>query len=405
VKSLAALRVRAFAHLAAAYTINELGNWIGDVALAILVFDRTRSPVATATLFVALRFAPALLAPPLTTKAEKIPPRQVLPALYLGEAVIFGAISVLAHSFSLPAVLTLAAADGILAVVARALIRSVNASILGPRRLLREGNAVINLGVTAGGAAGPALAGVLVATAGAGSALAVDAATFAAVAVIVASTRDLEMDIDLRGGTLERLRAGLSDAWARRTVRRLLLATAGTLLFGAAVIPIEVVFAKRTLHAGDFGYGLLMTAWGVGMVIGGTAFAATSKIRLPVVIFGAAALVGAGYAGLAASPDLFVACVFSGIGGLGNGLWSIASLTALQQAMPPRAQGTVMAVLESINQVMPAIGFVLGGAVTALGSTRLAYAVASAGVAVVLVAQLLHPIEAVDDQTSSADAT
>ena len=99
----AALRVPVFRRLAGAYTINELGNWIGDIALAILVFDRTGSSIATAGLFLALRFLPAILAPLLTTRTEVISPRRVLPALYIGEGVIFGLIALLARSFSLPA--------------------------------------------------------------------------------------------------------------------------------------------------------------------------------------------------------------------------------------------------------------------------------------------------------------
>ena len=35
------LRLAGFRNLAAAYTINQFGDWIGDVALAILIFDRT----------------------------------------------------------------------------------------------------------------------------------------------------------------------------------------------------------------------------------------------------------------------------------------------------------------------------------------------------------------------------
>lgn len=401
-QALTALHVPAFRHLAAAYTVNELGNWIGDVALAILVFDHTGSAVATAALFLALRFAPALLAPPLTTRLEIVAPRQVLPALYLAEGAIFCAIIVVAANFSLPAVLVLAAMDGVLAVAARALIRSVNATVLRPAGLLREGNAIINLGVTGGGALGPAIAGILVATAGAGSALAVDAATFAACAAIIWTAKGLRMESDLTAGTFGRLRTGLREAWGRPQVRRLLIAAAAALLFGAAVIPIEVIFAKRTLHSGDTGYGLLMTAWGAGMLAGGAAFAGASRLRITFVISAGITLIGTGYAGLAASPDLAVACAFSGIGGAGNGLWSIAVLTALQQAIPDRNQGAVMALLESINQAMPGLGFVLGGLVTAAASTRVAYAVAAGGIVIVLLLQTMWPAPELEETRSGS---
>ena len=56
------LRDPVFRRLATAYSVNELGNWLGDVALAVVVYDRTRSALATAALFLAARFVPALAA-------------------------------------------------------------------------------------------------------------------------------------------------------------------------------------------------------------------------------------------------------------------------------------------------------------------------------------------------------
>jgi NAD(P)-dependent dehydrogenase (short-subunit alcohol dehydrogenase family) len=47
------LRDPVFRRLAAAYSVNELGNWLGDVALAVVVYDRTGSALATAALFLA----------------------------------------------------------------------------------------------------------------------------------------------------------------------------------------------------------------------------------------------------------------------------------------------------------------------------------------------------------------
>jgi MFS family permease len=398
-----ALRVRPFRTLAAAYTVNELGNWIGDIALAILVFDRTRSAVATAGLFLALRFAPALLAPALTTRIEVGAPRLVLPVLYAGEAVTFGLIALLARNFSLPGVLALAAFDGVLAVAAKALLRSVNAAVLSPEGLLREGNAILNLGLTLGGAVGPAVAGVLVAEGGASTALVVDAGTFAIVALLLAGTQGLHTNTDREIGTIGRLRAGLRESWGRPVVRRLLVATAAALLFGASVIPIEVIFAKRTLHAGDAGYGLLITAWGVGMVIGAAAFAAAGRLRLHVAISTGMALIACGYIGLAGSSDLLVACCFSAAGGVGNGMWWISAVTGIQQAIPPSSQSTVMSLLEGINQLMPGLGYVLGGAVTALSSPRIAYAAAGAGVALVLVVQILGQTVELDSRPVEPD--
>src|SRR3954451_2571054 len=73
--TLAPLRVAGFRVLAGGYSINELGNWLGDIALAVLVFDHTGSPLATALLFVGTRFAPAVLAPAVVARVEAFRPR------------------------------------------------------------------------------------------------------------------------------------------------------------------------------------------------------------------------------------------------------------------------------------------------------------------------------------------
>lgn len=387
------LRSSTFRHLAAAYTINELGNWIGDVALAILVFDRTGSALATAALFVSLRFAPALLAPLLTARVVAVEASKILPVIYLFEGLIFATIAGIAPRFSLPAVLVLAALDGVLAITAKALTRGSTAALLLPRDQLRQGNAILNLGFTAGGALGPAIAGLLVAALGPSSALLVDAATFGGVAMILATAGGLPLDSDQATSSMGRLRAGLREGWSRPGVRRLLGAQALALVFFSAVVPIEVVYAERTLHAGDSGYGALLAAWGAGMVIGGVAYAAAARLRLIVVLGLSTALIGAGYAGLALAPDLALACAFSVLGGVGNGAQWIAVVTAVQQAVSSVAQSSVMAVLESINQIMPAVGFLLGGAVVTLGSPRTAYAVAAGGVLLVLAASAATPRE------------
>lgn len=400
---MAPLRLPAFRRLAAAYVVNELGTWIGEVALAIVVFDRTGSALATATLFMSLRFVPGIIAPAVTTRLEVLAPRQILFALYLCEAVIFAVLAVSAETLPFAGLLVLAGVDGILAVTAKSLIRSVNAAVL--RDQLREGIALINLGVTFGGAAGPILAGTLVATAGAGTALGVDAASFAAVAAIMLATSGLRLHSDTSRGTFGRLTAGVLQAWSRPPVRRLLIGTALLLLFGSAVVPIEVLFAKRTLHSGNEGYGLFLASWGIGMVLGGAVAAIASRARLPVMIAVSVALTGGAYAGIAVSPDLSSACILSVIGGAGNGLGVTALLSALQQGTPDTGQAAVMSVFESLNQLMPGLGYVMGGLITAIGTPRLAYSVAGLGILSLLLGQALFPITGAEVRPSEPSSS
>src|SRR5437763_13924978 len=92
---LAPLRVPGFKVLAGGYSVNELGNWLGDIALAVLVFDRTGSALATALLFVGTRFAPAAVSPLLVARVEVLPPRGSLALLYGFDALVFAALALL----------------------------------------------------------------------------------------------------------------------------------------------------------------------------------------------------------------------------------------------------------------------------------------------------------------------
>jgi hypothetical protein len=382
--TLSVLRVPAFGKLATANLVNELGNWLGEIALAVLIFDQTGSPMATAALFVAIHFLPALVAPPVVARLEHLPARLSLSALYAAEAAVFGTLALLAGEFLLILVLALAAIDGSLASAARSLTRAAAAGALKPAGRLRDGNAVLNIGFTAGAAIGPAMGGLVVAGASVEVALAADALSFLAVAALLATARGLPRANPEVEGVLARLRSGLAYVSGSPLLKRLLGAQALAFVFFAIVIPIEIVFAKETLGAGDAGYGALLASWGAGMVLGSFAFAGLGRASIPALLAFSTIAIGVAYLGTSAAPTLALACAASVIGGTGNGIQWVAVMTAVQAVTEGPYQARVVAMLEAIASAMPGIGFLAGGAVAALADPRAAFAVAGAGVLVVV---------------------
>lgn len=375
------LRRPQFRRLATSYAVNELGDWMGIVALSVLVFDRTGSAMATAALFLGTRFLPALIAPVLVARVEQPPPRFALPVLYCGEAAAFGFLALLVDSdFALGLVVVLAAIDGTLALTARSLTRAVVAALLEPAGELRSGNAVLNVAFTGGAAIGPGLAGIVVGGFGVQTALLLDAASFYAIAWILLTAGPLPQAEPDPGLVRERVRAGIAYIRERTTLRRLLLAQGAAFVFFAAVIPIEVIYAKQTLDTGDTGYGLLLGSWGVGMVIGGLIFARLRRTPLPLLLFFGTVAVGGGYLGLAAAPGLGLACLAATVGGTGNGVQWVSAVSAVQELTAAGMQARVMSVLESIGAAMPGIGYLLGGAIATGLSPRATFLVAGLGV-------------------------
>jgi MFS family permease len=374
------LKGRAFRRLATTYTVNEMGDWMGIVALSVLVFEQTDSALATAALFLGTRFLPALLAPLIVTRSERPPPRFVLPVIYCGEAAAFGVLALLADHFSLLAVIAVATVDGALALTGRSLTRSVVVALLEPTGELRAGNALLNVAFTAGAALGPALAGLVVAGFGVQSALLLDAASFYVVAWILLTAGPLPQAEPEPGRMSDRVRAGIAYLREKRALRLLLTAQGAAFVFFAAVIPVEVIYAKETLGVGDSGYGLMLASWGGGMVLGSLVFATVRKAPLPHLLFFSTLAVGAGYLGLAAAPTLALACAASVVGGAGNGVQWVTAISAVQELTVAGMQARVMSVLESIGAAMPGIGFIVGGLVTSVFSPRMTFLVAGAGV-------------------------
>ncbi len=358
------------------------------MALAVLVFDRTGSAWATTALFLGTRFVPAIVAPALVARLERPGPRLALPAIYTAEAAAFAALAVLTDHFALAAVVALATVDGALALVGRTLTRATAQAILEPRGQLRAGNALLNVGFTAGAAIGPAAAGLVVAGLGIGSALLLDAASFLAVAAALATAPGLPRGKASTAPWRRRLREGFDYLARARLVRRLIVAQAAAFVFFAAVIPVEVIYVKSTLGGGDFAYGALLASWGAGMVLGSLLFARARRAPLPLLLLVSTLAVGAAYLGLAAAPTVLLACLAAALGGTGNGIQWVSLMSAVQELTATEYQARVVGVLESVGAAMPGVGYLAGGAIAASASPRATFLFAGAGVVFVAIAAI-----------------
>jgi Transmembrane secretion effector len=423
-----------------AYTVNRLGTWFGFIALAVAVFDNTHSAVAVAALLLAGQVLPAFLVPALVARVEASSRRGELSGLYLFEAAATASLAgLLSWHFWLPGVLLLVALDGTAALAASALLRAAAArtarewsysrhaqappepeslpahtyagqadialtggeSGLGEVRLggdgsdrvkidareasvveaERKANAALNIGFAVTFTLGPALAGLTVPAFGAPAALLVDTVSF-----VICGAMLLDLKPHVEDGETSSVRARLQSAWRyindTATLRGLLLAQAVAFVFFEFSPPIEVAYAKVSLHAGDSGYGVLLGVWGLGVAIGSVVFARSIKRSLGVLLSASTLAVGLAYLGWAIAPTLTIACAAGLIGGVGNGVQWAALISAVQRLTPQNLQGQLMGAVESIGAICPAIGFMLGGAITALSSPRIALLIAGLGATV-----------------------
>jgi predicted MFS family arabinose efflux permease len=375
------MRHTQFRALAVTYGCSEIVDWLTTVALAVVVYDVTNSALATTVLFVAAKFVPAFIAPACTARVDGILPRRSLPALYLVQAAAFAGMAL--TSTNLPGLVALAAVAGAAALVSRALVRASVPAVLPDPEDLRAGNALLNVVFSTAFAAGPAVAGGIVAAAGAELSLAAGAGLLAGMAAFVALSSLPALataDEEAGDGWWSKLARAVSHVRHEPLLARLFGAQAVLLALFTMIPPIEVVYARHDLGTSPAGLGALMAAWGLGAVAGSAVFTKISRQGTFPLILGASAAIGVSYFGMGVAGSLPLACALAVVGGVGNGMQWVAFVTAVQERTPAALQARAMALVESLGAAVPGLGFVLGGVIAAAASARVTYAVAGIGV-------------------------
>jgi len=115
---------------------------------------------------------------------------------------------------------------------------------------------------------GPSLAGLLIATAGAGLCFSIDALSYAAVIASLTIMRFPPAPRREHETPLRAVRQGFSYVWQTREIRVSLLLVGACSIFGAPYVPMLPAIARDALHQGSTGLGFLYGAVGAGALAG-----------------------------------------------------------------------------------------------------------------------------------------
>ena len=406
-----------------AYTLNRLGTWFGNIALAILVYDRTGSELAVAALLICAQVVPAFLVPAVIARVEARSSRGGLSALYALEALAFAVLALLASRHGpLAPILVLVAIDGTAALSASALVRTSAAKTAREAVLAGAGaggaepdpetialamaaegtaNSSMNLGFAITYAIGPLLAGLIVPAYGVSAALWLDVLSF-----LVCAAMMLDLTPHVRPGLDASVRARVASARAHISavpaLRLLLIAESVAIIFFTFGGPLQVAYAKTTLGAGAPGYGLLAAAWGVGVTVGSIVFARGENRALMRLLMLSTLAVGVAYLGFWAAPTLAVATLAAVVGGVGNGIQWASLIGCVQRLTPHDLLSQMMGATEIIGSIAPAAGYLLAGVIAVHSSTRTAFLVAGLGACLTIAAFARVPREAIDGEPAVA---
>jgi len=158
---------------------------------------------------------------------------------------------------------------------------------------------------------------------------------------------------------------GFSYVWSNRRMKTLLLLFAIVGIFGWSYSVLMPAFAKEVLHTGAAGYGALLTANGVGALVGALTVASLGhKVSRRTLVFGGLWLFSAMLLLLAVTENFYVALVLLAIGGWGMMLFFSTINTMLQLDASNEMRGRVMSIWALVFGGMMPIGGLEAGAVS-----------------------------------------
>jgi MFS family permease len=383
----AALAIPNYRRYFAGQSISLIGTWMQMAAQSWLVLTLTHS-APTLGLIIALQTLPVLLFGPYGgVVADRVDKRRLMVILQIAmglQALVLGLLTVggVVHLWEIGVLAALLGLNNAFESPARQafMLEMVGAESL--RNAVSLNSVIVNVARTIG----PAVAGVLIATAGEGVCFLVNAASFAAVvASLMALDRAALAPSPPSGREPGQLRAGLRYVHANPelAVPLLMMAVAGCLAYEFQVtLP---VMARQGLHVGASGFGFMTAAMGFGAVLGGLLVAMKGRTGLPMLVAAASAF-GVVLLLASAAPNLPIELVALALAGGASIAFMAGGNTTLQLAAAPSMRGRVMSLWFVAFQGSTPIGGPLIGWVMAQAGARAGVGVG--GVACLLVAAL-----------------
>lgn len=374
------LRLPRFRLLFLATFGSGFGNWLAVIALQVDIYDRTHSGWWVGALLIVNVLPSVFLGVLLGPLVDRLSRKGLMICSDLGRLAVFAALP---FTHSAAEVVVLAAAAGIGNAFFRPAVLAGLPNLVADDDL-PAANALLQLVEWTTTAVGPLAGGAIAAASGPHLAYWVNAGTFALSAGLVAPIpgRLLQSDRPIGRGHWADLADGYRVVRRSRALMCVLVAWSTAMVAYGFVNVAEVFLAKDSYKAGDFGFGLLWTGSGVGLVIGGLAASELIARDLGRAYVRFLALFAIGVGCAAAAPDVWVGVVAMVLAGIGNGAAVVGNITFVQRGAPDNVRGRALTLLMSANYGAIGLAFVAAGPVTDAVGARWAYAVAAGAIAV-----------------------
>ena len=388
---LAVLHGVEFRRLFIANSTSGIGTWLALLALQIEVYDRTHSGWWVGGLLAA-NIVPAigvgLLLGPLVDRMSR---KGLMVGSDLGRLAVFAALPFVHTTW---------------AIVALALVAGIGNAFFRPAVLagvpnlvsdedLPDANALLQFVDWGTAVVGSLAGGAIVALSGTNLAYWVNAVTFGVSALFVAGipARLLQSERPIGRGHWKDVREGFEAVVRSPELKTVLVAWTIAQIGIAGINLAEIFLARNEYETGNFGFGVMVGASGVGLIVGGLwARSAAQLVGMRSAYPRALLVFAAGTLGAALAPNVWVGAIALFVYGLGNGVAVVLNITLVQRGAPDRVRGRALTSIIAINYGMMLAAFVVVGPLTNAVGARVVYAIsAGALVAAAVAAALLLP--------------
>lgn len=351
----------------AASAVSNLGDGITLVAGPLLAASLTRDPALVAGLTFAQRLPWLLFSLLSGALVDRLDRRRLMAAVDLFRTIVVGVlgIAVMLGWASLPlmyvAFFLLGTAETLFANASIAIMPAV----VPKERLEGANGRLFAAELSANEFAGPPIGGALFAAAAALPFL-VDAGTFAASAALLLALRGRFRVAAAEGPAGTTIAAEIAEGLAWLLRHRLLLVLAimlgaGNLTF-SATFSVLVLLAQDVLGLGSVGYGVLLTAGGVGGVLGSLlAERVGARLGTGRALFLVLLVQGPAFAVIALSGNPFVVGAMVAVEALAAFVWNVLTFALRQTLIPEGLLGRVISAYRLVGVGSGAMGAVVGG--------------------------------------------
>jgi MFS family permease len=355
-----------FTKLWTAAAVSNVGDGVTMVAGPLLVAALTTDPAAVAGAVVAQQLPWLLFALVSGAWADRLDRRRLVVAVNVVRALAIGVLcaAVAAGLVSVPLIYVVFFVLGTGETLADSASASFVPAIV-PAEALPTANSLLGATFTVVNQFLAKPLGAWLFVVAAALPFGVNAVSFAASAALVAGMRTVPPPEPRPPSSLRAdISAGLRWLWAHRLLRTLAVTMAfGNLVFCAA-FAIFVLYSRERLGLSSVGYGILLTTFAVGGLLG------TALAPRLLRVAGATPLLRAGllievvlHATLAATTHPVVAGGMIVVFGVHTVVWGVVVVTIRQRAVPSSMFGRVTSVYAVLDLGGAALGSLVGGLV------------------------------------------